>query len=96
MAVCEVCGNEYDKAIEVPGRRDPARVFDSSECVVPALAPSRANCGRRVIGHGVDGGDIYCCAQLRPYLGGGGSAGPGLRRGGHAVPAEPDLPALPT
>jgi hypothetical protein len=63
MARCEVCGNEYDKAFEVvmAGRR---HVFDSFECAVHALAPVCAQCGCRIIGHGVEaGGLIYCCAH---------------------------------
>jgi hypothetical protein len=63
MAVCEVCGNEYDKAFEV--RRDgETHTFDSFECAINALAPVCAHCGCRVIGHGVESGtSIFCCAH---------------------------------
>ena len=63
MAVCEVCGNDYDKAFEV--RVDGAEhTFDSFECAIQALAPSCAHCGCRVIGHGVESaGKVYCCAH---------------------------------
>jgi hypothetical protein len=64
MAVCEVCGNEYDKAIEVSVAGGAPRVFDSFECAIHALAPTCTNCGCRVIGHGVEAsGAIYCCAN---------------------------------
>lgn len=60
---CEVCGNEYDKAFEVH-MDGKAHVFDSFECAIQALAPTCANCGGRIIGHGLEAGDIfYCCAH---------------------------------
>jgi hypothetical protein len=70
MAVCEVCGNEYDKTIEVSVAGESARVFDSFECAIHALAPSCAHCGCRVIGHGVEAGDgIYCCVHCARAVG---------------------------
>lgn len=60
---CEVCGNDYDKCIEVlqAGRR---HVFDCFECAAHALAPSCAHCGCRILGHGMEhGGEMYCCAH---------------------------------
>ena len=63
MAMCEVCGNDYDKAFEVVvgGRH---HVFDSFECAIHALAPLCAHCGCTIIGHGVEGhGTFYCCAH---------------------------------
>ncbi|MDQ3648612.1 MAG: hypothetical protein M3433_08550 [Actinomycetota bacterium] len=64
MATCEVCGNEYDKMIEVSVAGGPQRIFDSLECTIHELAPSCAHCGCRVIGHGVEAGEvIYCCAH---------------------------------
>jgi len=63
MAVCEVCGNDYDKAIEVT-RGGESHIFDSFECAIHALAPTCDHCGCRVIGHGVEAdGSIYCCAH---------------------------------
>jgi hypothetical protein len=62
MAICEVCGNDYDKAFTV--ERDGTHVFDSLECAIQALAPRCAHCGCRVIGHGVEAaGQIFCCAH---------------------------------
>ena len=63
MAVCEVCGNDYDKAFEVTlaGRR---HVFDSFECAIHALAPGCEHCHCKIIGHGVESkGRYYCCAH---------------------------------
>jgi Rieske Fe-S protein len=63
MAVCEVCGNDYDKSFEVTAGRT-THVFDSFECAIHALAPTCAHCGCRVIGHGVEAnGTIFCCAH---------------------------------
>ena len=63
MAVCEVCGNDYDKAFEVR-TEGAAHIFDSFECAIQALAPICAHCGCRIIGHGVEAdGRIFCCAQ---------------------------------
>jgi hypothetical protein len=63
MAVCEVCGNDYDKAIEVTAAGS-THVFDSFECAIHRLAPICENCGVTVIGHGVEGdGRFFCCAN---------------------------------
>jgi hypothetical protein len=63
MAACEVCGNDYDKSIEVvaAGQR---HTFDSFECAIHRMAPRCEHCGCVVIGHGheVDG-RFYCCAH---------------------------------
>lgn len=63
MARCEVCGNDYDKTMEiiVAGAH---HVFDSFECAIHALAPSCEHCGCRIVGHGVQAGDsLFCCAH---------------------------------
>jgi hypothetical protein len=63
MAVCEVCGNDYDKTIEIV-RDGETHVFDSFECAIHALAPRCENCGIAVIGHGDEAdGHIFCCAH---------------------------------
>jgi hypothetical protein len=63
MAQCEVCGNEYDKAIEVRVAGE-SHVFDSFECAIHALAPTCDHCGCRIIGHGVESnGSMFCCAH---------------------------------
>jgi hypothetical protein len=63
VAVCEVCGNDYDKSFEViaAGAR---HTFDSFECAIHRMAPICEHCGCRVIGHGNEvGGHFYCCAH---------------------------------
>jgi len=51
MAVCEVCGNDYQLSFEViaAGNR---HVFDSFECAIQKLAQVCAHYGCRIIGHG--------------------------------------------
>jgi hypothetical protein len=69
MAMCEVCGNDYDKSFTVTmaGR---ARTFDSFECAIHALAPTCAHCACRVVGHGVEhGGRVFCCAHCATRAG---------------------------
>ncbi len=64
MAQCEVCHNDYDKAIEIRVAGGETHVFDSFECAVHALAPQCAHCGCKVIGHGIEAnGSFYCCAH---------------------------------
>ena len=63
MAECEVCGNEYDKTMEIT-REGETHTFDSFECAIHAMAPTCDHCGCRVIGHGIEaGGSVYCCAH---------------------------------
>ncbi len=63
MATCEVCGNDYDKAMEI-SLRGETHVFDSFECAIHAVAPRCAHCGCAIIGHGHEaGGEMYCCAH---------------------------------
>jgi hypothetical protein len=70
MALCEVCGNDYDKTLSVTVAGGAARTFDSLECAITALAPSCGHCGCRIIGHGVEaGGKMYCCAHCARHSG---------------------------
>lgn len=63
MARCDQCGNSYDKTFSVVVA-EQTYTFDSFECAIQKLAPTCAHCGCRVIGHGVEQGDvIYCCAH---------------------------------
>ena len=55
MGVCEVCGNDYDKAMEVVVSGE-SHVFDSFECAIHALAPRCEHCDCAIIGHGVESG----------------------------------------
>jgi hypothetical protein len=69
MARCEVCGNDYDKPMEVTvgGQR---HVFDSFECAIHAVAPRCAHCGCAVVGHGVESdGQMFCCASCARMAG---------------------------
>jgi nitrite reductase/ring-hydroxylating ferredoxin subunit len=69
MAVCDVCGNDYDKAFQVsmPGR---SGTFDSFECAIHALAPRCEHCDCRIVGHGVEQDDrIFCCAHCAGHSG---------------------------
>jgi Rieske Fe-S protein len=70
VAVCEVCGNDYDKSFEVRASDGSTHVFDSFECAIHALAPTCPHCGCRVIGHGVEAdGRIFCCANCASEAG---------------------------
>jgi ssDNA-binding Zn-finger/Zn-ribbon topoisomerase 1 len=63
MRECEVCGNNYDKPIEVV-RDGESHFFDCFECAIHALAPVCDHCGCKIIGHGVEAeGVFYCCAH---------------------------------
>lgn len=69
MAVCEVCGNDYDKAIEI-AVGGANHVFDSFECAIHALAPRCEHCGCAVIGHGHESdGRFFCCAHCASQQG---------------------------
>jgi hypothetical protein len=73
MGVCEVCGNDYDKAFDVIAAGGSPRTFDSFECAIHALAPLCAHCGCKIIGHGVEAdGAVYCCAHCARSAGAGG------------------------
>jgi hypothetical protein len=63
MAQCEVCGNEYDKTLEIT-RDGESHIFDSFECAIHALAPTCEHCGIKIVGHGIEAGSsMYCCAH---------------------------------
>ena len=63
VAVCEVCGNEYEKAFQVIAAGE-THTFDSFECAIQRLAPTCDHCGCRIIGHGVEANAaIFCCAH---------------------------------
>ena len=63
MARCEVCGNDYDKTMEITVAGE-AHVFDSFECAIHALAPQCEHCGCKIIGHGVEADEkFFCCGH---------------------------------
>lgn len=70
MAVCETCGNDYDKTFTVEMSDGSTHVFDSFECAIHALAPTCATCGVRVVGHDLEAdGAIYCCENCASRAG---------------------------
>ena len=70
VAQCEVCGNDYDKPIEVTVAEGGSHVFDSFECAIHALAPTCDHCGCKIIGHGVEADSaFYCCANCAHLAG---------------------------
>jgi hypothetical protein len=74
VASCEVCGNDYDKTMEITVGGEK-HTFDSFECAIHALAPVCAHCGCRIVGHGHEaGGSMYCCAHCAQQEGHGGLA----------------------
>jgi len=69
MAICEVCGNDYDKSFEVilAGGR---HVYDCFECAIAALAPVCDHCGCKIIGHGMESdASMFCCAHCASRMG---------------------------
>lgn len=70
MAICETCGNDYDKAFEIRWHDGQKHGFDSFECAIQALAPTCARCGCRIIGHGMETEDaFFCCAHCAATAG---------------------------
>lgn len=72
MPVCEVCGNNYDKAFDIhlPFLGGEKHTFDSFECAIHRLAPTCKHCGCRIIGHGIETPDAYyCCASCAELSG---------------------------
>lgn len=62
MAVCEICGNDYDKAFTVTLYNGDEHTFDSFECAIYAVAPRCHHCGVPIAGHGLErGGLFFCC-----------------------------------
>ena len=71
MAVCDICGNDYDRTMTITiDGTDTRGVIDSFDCAIHALAPSCTLCGCRVIGLGVEvDGAIFCCAHCAHHVG---------------------------
>jgi hypothetical protein len=69
MAMCELCGNDYDKAFTVT-MGGATHTFDSFECAIHVLAPTCSHCGCRIVGHGMEsGGRFFCCAHCAKQSG---------------------------
>jgi hypothetical protein len=61
MAICNRCGNDYDKSFEIVAS-GKTYTFDSFECAIHELAPACSHCGVRIIGHGLEAdGRMFCC-----------------------------------
>jgi hypothetical protein len=70
MAQCEVCGNDYDKAMSISVAGGTPHTYDSFECAMHAIAPACGHCGCRIVGHGIEaGGKMYCCAHCARHVG---------------------------
>lgn len=64
MARCDVCGNQYDKMIEVITADGTRHTFDCFECAIHSVAPRCEHCSVVIIGHGIESnGHFYCCAH---------------------------------
>jgi hypothetical protein len=69
MGICEVCGNDYDKAFQIV-RNGDTHTFDSFECAIHALAPVCSHCHCRIVGHGMEAnGEFFCCAHCAGHAG---------------------------
>jgi hypothetical protein len=90
---CAQCGHEDPRAFEVRTASGVTAWFDSFECAIQRLAVACANCGTKVIGHGVatDDGLIYCCTRC---AGVDLPAGTGLRQ--TSQPEGPGAASSPT
>ncbi|MDV3220281.1 hypothetical protein [Intrasporangium sp.] len=63
MAICDMCGNDYDKTFTVT-RGDRQGTYDSFECAITAWAPGCAHCGCRILGHGIESEHgFFCCSH---------------------------------
>ena len=63
MAICDSCGNDYDKAFQltISGK---TYTFDSFECAIHTVAPHCEHCDVPIIGHGLEqDGRMFCCAH---------------------------------
>ncbi|WP_298915364.1 hypothetical protein [uncultured Algimonas sp.] len=71
MAQCNQCGNDYDRAFTVTLHDGQTGTFDSFECAIAKMAPSCAQCGCRIIGHGRETVDdrTFCCASCADMAG---------------------------
>ena len=69
MPKCEVCGNDYDKTIEIVVD-GASHHFDCFECAIHALAPKCDHCGVTIVGHGIEAdGSFFCCAHCAQHEG---------------------------
>lgn len=68
MKKCEVCGREYNGALEITAH-GVSHTFDCFECAISSLAPKCAACGARIIDQGIEIEDsIYCSEECSEIL----------------------------
>lgn len=73
MPKCDRCGNDYDKSFQIT-LGGKTQTFDSFECAIQALAPTCAQCGVRIIGHGVEqNGRMFCCGHCAKHASSSGT-----------------------
>ena len=69
MHECEVCGNDYDKPLEITVQGE-THYYDCFECAIHALAPKCEHCDCTIIGHGIEAeSTFYCCAHCASKAG---------------------------
>lgn len=69
MAKCDACGNDYDKSFEITAKGQ-TYTFDSFECAIHTLAPACAQCGVKIVGHGLEkDGTMFCCKHCAEHHG---------------------------
>jgi hypothetical protein len=69
MAICDTCGNEYDKTFTIT-QGERTGTFDSFECAIHAMAPNCGHCGCRILGHGVENETgMFCCEHCAQHTG---------------------------
>jgi hypothetical protein len=67
---CATCGNFYDKAFTIILHDGASSMFDSIECAAMWAAPSCAECGVRILGHGLESEfGLFCCANCATSAG---------------------------
>ncbi|MFT0851009.1 hypothetical protein VRY85_09525 [Achromobacter sp. F4_2707] len=63
MAICDSCGNDYDKSFQIT-LSGQTYTFDSFECAIHKMAPRCEHCHVPIIGHGLEqSGRMFCCAH---------------------------------
>jgi hypothetical protein len=62
MARCNTCGNDYERSFEMT-LDGQSYTFDCFECAIHKLAPVCESCACRILGHGVQSGDLMFCGS---------------------------------
>jgi hypothetical protein len=60
VAICEVCGNEYDRPFQV-WRNGRLMKFDRVDCAIQVMRPACAFCGAHEMSRGIEvDGEMFC------------------------------------